>query len=410
MKRNSLQLGLKQNWKQFALLVIINAFVGGMIGMERSIFPQYAQEVFGIESKTAILSFITAFGITKALTNYLAGRLANQFGRKNLLLFGWILALPIPIILMNATSWDLVVLANILLGISQGLTWSSTVVMKIDLVGEKDRGFAMGLNEFAGYFAVGTIAFLSGYIAYHYGITPYPFYIGIFISVIGFLLTLFWVKDTRLFVKQEMSKDNSIQYKNIFLETTYRNKTLSAVTQAGLVNNLNDGMIWGLLPMLLVSMKYDTQDIGMITAIYPAVWGIGQLFTGRMSDLYSKNKMLFWGMLLQGISIMLIPMSEGFVMISIISVLLGLGTALVYPTFLSTLAQATSPQQRAENIGTFRLWRDLGYAFGAIISGISADLFGIEIAIYIVGLITIASSIIIKVRMPNTIKTEKHCT
>lgn len=407
MKSNIVQLGLKENWQQFTLLVIVNAFVGGMIGMERSIFPQYAQEVFGIESKTAILSFITAFGITKALTNYLTGRLANQFGRKNLLLVGWILALPIPIILMNATSWDLVVLANILLGISQGLTWSSTVVMKIDLVGEKERGFAMGLNEFAGYFAVGIIAFLSGYIAYHYGITPYPFYIGIFISVIGFLVTLFWVKDTRLFVKQEMSKNNSIQYKNIFLETTYINKTLSAVTQAGLVNNLNDGMIWGLLPMLLVSLKYDTQDIGMITAIYPTVWGLGQLFTGRMSDLYSKKKMLFWGMLLQGISIMLIPLSESFVMISIISVLLGLGTAFVYPTFLSALAQATSPQQRAESIGTFRLWRDLGYAFGAIISGISADLFGIEITIYIVGLITIASSIIIKVRMPNTIKTEK---
>lgn len=407
MKSNIVQLGLKENWQQFTLLVIVNAFVGGMIGMERSIFPQYAQEVFGIESKTAILSFITAFGITKALTNYLTGRLANQFGRKNLLLVGWILALPIPIILMNATSWDLVVLANILLGISQGLTWSSTVVMKIDLVGEKERGFAMGLNEFAGYFAVGIIAFLSGYIAYHYGITPYPFYIGIFISVIGFLVTLFWVKDTRLFVKQEMSKNNSIQYKNIFLETTYINKTLSAVTQAGLVNNLNDGMIWGLLPMLLVSLKYDTQDIGMITAIYPTVWGLGQLFTGRISDLYSKKKMLFWGMLLQGISIMLIPLSESFVMISIISVLLGLGTAFVYPTFLSALAQATSPQQRAESIGTFRLWRDLGYAFGAIISGISADLFGIEITIYIVGLITIASSIIIKVRMPNTIKTEK---
>lgn len=407
MKSNIVQLGLNENWQQFTLLVIVNAFVGGMIGMERSIFPQYAQEVFGIESKTAILSFITAFGITKALTNYLTGRLANQFGRKNLLLVGWILALPIPIILMNATSWDLVVLANILLGISQGLTWSSTVVMKIDLVGEKERGFAMGLNEFAGYFAVGIIAFLSGYIAYHYGITPYPFYIGIFISVIGFLVTLFWVKDTRLFVKQEMSKNNSIQYKNIFLETTYINKTLSAVTQAGLVNNLNDGMIWGLLPMLLVSLKYDTQDIGMITAIYPTVWGLGQLFTGRMSDLYSKKKMLFWGMLLQGISIMLIPLSESFVMISIISVLLGLGTAFVYPTFLSALAQATSPQQRAESIGIFRLWRDLGYAFGAIISGISADLFGIEITIYIVGLITIASSIIIKVRMPNTIKTEK---
>jgi len=410
MKSNIVQLGLKQNWKQFTLLVIVNAFVGGMIGMERSIFPQFAEEVFGIESKTAILSFITAFGITKALTNYVAGRFANQFGRRNLLLLGWMIALPIPFILINASNWNIVVLANILLGISQGLTWSSTVVMKIDLVGEKDRGFAMGLNEFAGYFSIGIIAFLSGYIAHNYGITPYPFYIGIFITIIGFILTLFWVKDTRIFVNQEMSKDNSVQYKNIFLETTYRNKTLSSVTQAGLVNNLNDGMIWGLLPMLLLSMKYDIQEIGMIVAIYPTVWGIGQLFTGKMSDIYSKKKMLFWGMLLQGIAIIFIPLSSSFFMLSIISVCLGLGTAFVYPTFLSAIAQVVNPQQRAESIGTFRLWRDLGYAFGAIISGISADLFGIEIAIFIVGIITIASSIIIKVRMPNSIKTEKLCT
>ncbi len=410
MKSEDIKLGLKENWKQFILLVMVNAFVGGMIGMERSIFPQFAQEVFGIESKTAILSFITAFGITKALANYVAGRFANQFGRKNLLLVGWIFALPIPIILMSATSWNLVVFANILLGISQGLTWSSTVVMKIDLVGEKDRGFAMGLNEFSGYLAVGSMAFLSGYLAHHFGITPYPFYIGIIISALGFLLTLFCVKDTRQFVKQEMSIDNSIQYKNIFLETTFKNKTLSSVTQAGLVNNLNDGMIWGLLPMLLFSMKYNTQDIGVIVAIYPTVWGIGQLFTGKMSDLFSKKKMLFWGMLLQGVAIMLIPLSEGFMMISFFSALLGLGTAFVYPTFLSTIAQSTSPQQRAESVGTFRLWRDMGYAFGAIISGISADLFGIEAAIYLVGVITIISSIIIKVRMPNAIKTDKLYT
>ncbi len=410
MKSNIVQLGLKQNWKQFTLLVIVNAFVGGMIGMERSIFPQFAEEVFGIESKTAILSFITAFGITKALTNYVAGRFANYLGRKNLLLLGWMIALPIPFILINASNWNIVVLANILLGISQGLTWSSTVVMKIDLVGEKDRGFAMGLNEFAGYFSIGIIAFLSGYIAHNYGITPYPFYIGIFISIFGFILTLVWVKDTRKFVKQETPSNSSQQLKNIFFETTFKNKTLSSVTQAGLVNNLNDGMIWGLLPIILISMNYNVQQIGMITSIYPIVWGIGQLFTGKMSDIYSKKKMLFWGMLLQGIAIIFIPLSSSFFMLSIISVCLGLGTAFVYPTFLSTIAQFTNPQQRAESIGTFRLWRDLGYAFGAVISGFTADLFGIDIAIYFVGSITIISSIIIKIRMPEIIKIKKLTT
>ena len=410
MKSNIVQLGLKKNWKQFTLLVIVNAFVGGMIGMERSIFPQFAEEVFGIASKTAILSFITAFGFTKALTNYLAGRFANHIGRKNLLLLGWMFALPIPFILINASNWNIVVLANILLGISQGLTWSSTVVMKIDLVGEKDRGFAMGLNEFAGYFSIGIIAFLSGYIAHNYGITPYPFYIGIFISIFGFILTLVWVKDTRKFVKQETPSNSSQQLKNIFFETTFKNKTLSSATQAGLVNNLNDGMIWGLLPIILISMNYNVQQIGMITSIYPIVWGIGQLFTGKMSDIYSKKKMLFWGMLLQGIAIIFIPLSSSFFMLSIISVCLGLGTAFVYPTFLSTIAQFTNPQQRAESIGTFRLWRDLGYAFGAVISGFTADLFGIDIAIYFVGSITIISSIIIKIRMPEIIKIKKLTT
>lgn len=400
MKTNTTKLGLKENWKQFTILVIVNVFVGGMIGMERTIIPKFAEIEFGIASKTAILSFIIAFGITKAITNYFTGKLANRFGRKNLLLFGWILAIPIPFILIYAESWNWVIFANILLGISQGLTWSSTVVMKIDLVGEKDRGLAMGLNEFAGYFAVGLVAFLSGYIAQKYGITPYPFYLGIGISIIGFLLTLFFVKDTRVFAHQENTTNRTEKLDNIFLETTFKNKTLSAITQAGLVNNLNDGMIWGLLPIVLLSLNYDSQNIGIITAIYPTVWGFGQLVTGKMSDVYSKKKMLFWGMLLQGIAILFIPFAAAFYQLAAISAFLGLGTALVYPTFLSAIAQATTPHQRAESIGTFRLWRDLGYAIGAIISGITADLFGVNYAIVLIGVITIVSSLIIEIRMP----------
>lgn len=402
-----IKLGLKENWKQFTLLVIVNAFVGGMIGMERTIFPQFAELEFGIASKTAILSFITAFGITKAIANYYTGRLANKFGRKNLLLFGWLIAIPVPFILIFATNWSWVIFANMLLGISQGLTWSSTVVMKIDLVGEKDRGIAMGLNEFSGYFAVGIIAFLTGYIANKYGITPYPFYIGIFISIAGFILTLLWVKDTRMFVHKESVTDNTAQLNNVFLETTFKNKTLSSVTQAGLINNLNDGMIWGLLPIVLLSLNYNNENIGIITAIYPTVWGIGQLFTGKMSDHYSKKAMLFWGMLLQGLAILLIPYSSSFYALAFISAILGLGTALVYPTFLSTIAQATNPKQRAESIGTFRLWRDLGYAFGAVISGITADMFGVEYGILLIGGLTVVSSFIIKFRMPNQIQSSK---
>ena len=402
--KNPLQLGLKENWKQFAILVIVNAFVGGMIGMERSIFPQFAKLEFGVVSKTAILSFITAFGITKAIANYFTGKLANKYGRKKLLLLGWLIAIPIPFILIHAPNWNWVIFANVLLGISQGLTWSSTVVMKIDLVGEKNRGFAMGLNEFAGYFSVGVVAFLTGYVANTYGITPYPFYIGIFISIAGFILTAVWVKDTRVFAQKESAMCNTPQLGNVFLETTCSNKTLSSVTQAGLINNLNDGMIWGLLPILLLSLNFNNGQIGVITAIYPAVWGIGQLFTGKMSDHFAKKKMLFWGMLLQGVAILFIPVTSQFYGLVFISAVLGLGTALVYPTFLSTIAYVTSPKQRAESIGTFRLWRDLGYAFGAIISGITADFLGIEYAILLIGGLTIISALIIKFRMPAHIK------
>ena len=392
-------LGLKENWIQFTILVIVNAFVGGMVGLERTIFPKFAELEFGVASKTAILSFIMAFGITKAITNYFTGKLANKYGRKNLLILGWIFALPIPFILMNATHWNWVIFANILLGINQGLTWSSTVVMKIDLVGEKDRGFAMGINEFAGYFAVGVVAFLTGIVAQNYGITPYPFYIGIGISIIGLLLSILFVNDTRNFVNQEQKIDTKNNLENVFLETTFKDKNLSAITQAGLVNNLNDGMIWGLLPILLFDLKFDTKSIGIIAAVYPTVWGIGQLFTGKMSDLYSKKKMLFWGMLMQGFAIISIIYTAGFLNLIFIAAILGFGTALVYPTFLSAIASTTTPTQRAESIGVFRLWRDLGYAIGAILSGIIADIWGIEYAIISIGMITIFSSLIIQFRM-----------
>lgn len=395
------KLGLKENWQQFTLLVIVNAFVGGMVGLERSIIPQLAENEFGISSKSAILSFIVAFGFTKAIANYFTGRLANKLGRRNLLIIGWVLALPIPILLIYADSWAWVIFANILLGISQGLTWSSTVVMKIDLVGDKQRGLAMGINEFAGYLAVGIVAFLTGFIAENYGIRPYPFYIGIAISIIGLLLSIFWVADTSLFVAKEAQTSKVENTEGVFWTTTIKNKTLSSVTQAGLINNLNDGMIWGLLPILLIQIGFDYKNIGIITAIYPTIWGIGQLVTGKLSDIYSKKKMLFWGMFLQGIAIALLISTINFYVLAILAALLGIGTALVYPTFLSTIAQHTNPNQRAESLGAFRFWRDMGYAIGAIISGITADLFGISTAIFLISFLTILSALVIQVRMPN---------
>jgi len=395
-----IKLGLKENWQQFTLLVIVNAFVGGMVGLERTILPELAAEKFGIASKIAILSFITAFGITKAAANFFMGKLANRFGRRNLLLTGWILALPIPFILIYAQNWEQIVLANILLGLSQGLSWSSTVIMKIDLAGEKDRGLAMGLNEFAGYAAVGLIAFVSGYIAHRFGITPYPFYIGIFLSVTGLLLTLFWIRDTASHVAQESRSSDMKPLKHVFLDTSFRNRTLSSITQAGLINNLNDGMIWGLLPLLLLSLQYHSGQAGIITAVYPTVWGIGQLFTGKMADKYSQKAMLFGGMLLQGLAILLLPFAHEFWLLIALAAILGIGTALVYPTFLTAIARITTPAQRAESIGSFRLWRDLGYAAGAIISGIVADAFGISAAIILIGVLTIVSSLVIQFRMP----------
>lgn len=393
--------GLDKNIAQFSLLVLVNAFVGGMVGMERSILPQWAEEQFNLASNLAVLSFIIAFGLTKAIANYYTGRLANRYGRKRLLVVGWIVALPVPLLLLFAPTWNWVILANTLLGISQGFTWSSTVIMKIDLVGERNRGFAMGLNEFAGYFAVGVVAFATAIIAAHYGVKPYPFYLGLAIALLGLIVSLFWIHDTRQFVHHEIKSWKGPRLSNVFWDTCLKNKTLSSVTQAGLVNNLNDGMIWGLLPLFLLTVQFNITQIGLISGIYPTVWGISQLFTGRMADHFSKKGMLFWGMFLQALAIIVLPFGSKISFFIGISVVLGFGTALVYPTFLTSIAQATHPFQRAESIGTFRLWRDLGYPVGAILSGIVADVFGLNSAIFLVGIITLISALIIHLRMPS---------
>lgn len=394
------QFGIRKNWKQYVLFLMISAFTGSMVGLERSIFPEYAEQGFGISSKSAILSFIIAFGIAKAIANFYTGRFANIYGRKKLLVFGWLLALPVPLILIYAPSWGWVVFANILLGFNQGFAWSSTIVMTIDLVGENNRGLATGLNEFAGYFSVGAMAVVSGYIASVYGVSPYPFYLGIAISITALTISFFWIKDTLELVEQEKVKSHKVEMGSVFWEMTFKNKTLSSVTQGGLVNNLNDGMIWGLLPILLASMNYSTEGIGAIVGIYPMMWGIGQIFTGRMGDHYDKKKMLFWGMLVQGLVIVYMPFAQHYVTLIVLAVLLGLGTALVYPTFMTTIADVTTPMQRAESLGTFRMWRDFGYAIGAIISGITADLFGVEAAMVLVGLMTVSSAVVIHYRMP----------
>jgi len=394
-----IKLGLKENLKQFTLLVIVNGFVGGMVGLERSILPEIAEKDFAIAAKTAILSFIIVFGIVKAITNYYTGTLADKFGRKKLLVAGWLVAIPVPFILMFASSWNWIIAANILLGINQGLAWSSTVVMKIDLVGEKQRGLAMGINEFAGYIAVALVAFLTGWIAGEYGLRPYPFYTGIVLVILGLFVSIFLIKDTRHHVAKEATTNIIPRLKNIFWDTTWKNKNLGTVTQAGLINNLNDGMAWGIFPILLASKGFSINEIGIVTAVYPAVWGIGQLFTGAMADKFCKKDMLYMGMFLQAIALIVLIWANTMLHFVLLSSVLGWGTAMVYPTFLATIAENTNPQDRAKSIGIFRLWRDLGYAIGAILTGIIADLISINASIIFIGLLTFASAFIILYRM-----------
>jgi MFS family permease len=399
MSKNEIKLGLKENWKQFTLLLVINAFVGGMVGLERTILPKLAEEEFQIVVPSLILSFIIVFGFVKAIANYFTGRFADRIGRKNLLIIGWLFAVPIPFILIYANHWNWVIFANVLLGINQGLTWSSTVVMKIDLVGKHQRGLAMGLNESFGYFSIALVAFSTGWIAAEYGVRPYPFYQGIAFVLLGLLLSVFLVKDTVHHVNVEEQSSSIKLLKNIFWDTTWKDNNLGSISQAGFVNNLNDGMIWGVLPIVLSNRLFSIKDIAIIVAVYPAVWGIGQLITGKLSDHYNKKKMLAIGMLLQAFALIAMFYVSSFVWYVFLAFLIGVGTAIVYPTFLSAMADYTNPSQRAQSIGIFRFWRDSGYAFGAILSIIIASFFDIELSLIVIGLITLISSIIIKIRM-----------
>jgi len=403
------KLGIRANLGQFALLVVVNGFVGAMIGMERSILPAIAEQEFALAAKSAVLSFIVVFGLSKALTNYLAGRLGDRFGRKPVLVAGWLIATPVPFMLMWAPSWTWVLVANLLLGVSQGLTWSTTVIMKIDLAGPQRRGLAMGLNEFAGYFAVAGSALATGWIAARYGLRPEPFWLGVGFVAIGLGLSALVVRETRghVAVEVRLAASETIlepppSAREVFWRTTLRDRELSSVTQAGLVNNLNDGMAWGLFPMLFAAAAMTLEQIGALAAIYPATWGLAQLFTGAWSDRVGRKWLIASGMFLQAIAIVLVVVAQGFATFAGAAVLLGLGTAMVYPTLLAAIADVAHASWRASAVGVYRLWRDLGYAIGALLAGLVADWLGLRPAMLVVAAITFGSGTIVALRMRET--------
>lgn len=406
LPRKHIQLGLRANWRQFSLLVLVNAFVGAMVGMERSILPALAEQEFKLVAHTAILAFIVVFGVTKALTNYVAGRFSDRYGRKLILVAGWLIATPVPFLLMWAPSWNWILLANALLGISQGLTWSTTVIMKIDLAGPEKRGTAMGINEFAGYFAVGGAALLTGWLAARYGLRPQPFYPGVVFVLAGLLLSVLAVRETHAHARHEAAGQQARidvpSQKDIFRKVSWRDPNLSSVSQAGLVNNLNDGMAWGLFPLVFAAAGMNLAQIGTLAAIYPAVWGICQLFTGALSDRIGRKVLIVVGMWTQAAGIALIAVTTAFTSFVIGAVLLGIGTAMVYPTLLAAIGDVVHPAWRASAVGVYRLWRDLGYAVGALLSGVAADLFGIGAAMWFVAALTFASGAVSAMRMAET--------
>jgi MFS family permease len=402
-------LGLRANWEQFSLLVLVNAFVGAMVGMERSILPALAETEFGLAAHTAMLSFIVVFGISKALTNYLAGRLSDAYGRKAILVGGWVLAVPVPFLLMWAPDWHWILAANLFLGISQGLTWSTTVIMKIDLAGPEKRGTAMGINECAGYFAVAAAAWATGWIAANYGLRPQPFYLGVAFVALGLLSSALLVRETIHHVRAEASQPCTaslpppMSQRTIFIRTSFTDHDLSSISQAGMVNNLNDGMAWGLFPVLFAAAGMSLPQIGALAAIYPMVWGICQLGTGILSDRIGRKHLITLGMWLQAAGIAVVAVSRQFTGFALGSVLLGLGTAMVYPTLLAAIGDVVHPSYRASTVGVYRLWRDLGYAIGALLAGLIADAWGLTSAVFTVAALTFASGVIVAFRMRETI-------
>ena len=409
--KEKISLGLRENWQQFSLLVLVNMMVGGMVGLERTVVPLVGTEEFHIQSDVVVFSFIIAFGVVKAFTNLISGVLADKYTRKKVLIWGWLVGLPVPFILAFAPSWNWILFANVLLGISQGLAWSMTVNIKVVLVGKENRGLAMGLNEAAGYGAVGLTALLTGYLASYYGLRPQPFYIGIAYTIVGLLLSIFVVRDTRKFAQLEaiqVSTDETAHKPNlwwVFKETSFKNKNLFSVSQAGMINNLNDGMSWGVFPLLFMSMGVGLEGIGWIKAIYPVVWGLGQIVTGPLADKIGRKPLIVWGMLVQVLGHIIIgfewfePLTSGLIG----SIFLGIGTAMVYPALLAAVSDTANPTWRASSLGVYRFWRDMGYAIGALMAGIVGSFFGLEWAVHIAGFITLISGIIVWIRMKETI-------
>ncbi|VVE50871.1 MFS transporter [Pandoraea cepalis] len=404
------RLGLRENLGQFSLLLLVNAFVGAMVGQERSILPAIAEQDFHIAAKAAILSFIVVFGVTKALTNYFAGRLSDRFGRRHVLVAGWLVAVPVPFALMWAPDWNWMVAANVLLGVSQGLTWSTTVIMKIDLVGPRQRGLAMGLNECSGYLAVAGSALATGWIAAHFALRPEPFYPGVVYVAAGLLLSVLVVRETRGHVTHElrahhraMAGETRLTQGEIFRRTSLTDRNLSSVSQAGLVNNLNDGMAWGLFPLVFAAAGMSLAQIGILAAVYPAVWGITQIFTGALSDQIGRKWLIVYGMWLQAMGIATIALTARYLVFGLGAVSLGIGTAMVYPTLLAAIGDVADPAWRASAVGVYRLWRDLGYAVGALLAGFTADLFGVAAAMWLVAALTFLSGAIAAVRMRETL-------
>ncbi|NIK73251.1 putative MFS family arabinose efflux permease [Thermonema lapsum] len=397
--KRELHLGLKQNARQFALLVFVNMLVGAVLGVERSVLPLMAQTRMGVASYTALLLFIAVFGFAKAMTNYWMGKNANRYGRKPLLLLGWGLALPIPWLLMYAASWQWVLLANLFLGMSQGIAWTSTVIMKIDLAGHKQRGLAMGLNEFAGYVAVGVASWVAARVAEQHGWEA-TFWLTLGLTGMGLFLSWIGVRDTTAFVhlEEKATATLSLPWK----EKT-RRRIVGAVVQGGFFNNLNDGVLWGLLPLWLAQRYEGLEDIGLLVGLYPAVWGVGQLFTGPMADYLPKRPVLWGGMFLQGISILGLTVAASTPLLVIALLGLGIGTAMVYPTFLATIAGVVSAYARARYLGVYRLWRDLGYVGGALLSGWLADSWSLELAFWVVGGLTLASAVFLRLRLPDNL-------
>jgi len=403
------RLGLRENLGQFSLLVLINAFVGAMVGLERTILPSIGEQDFHLAAKTAVLSFICVFGVAKALTNYLAGRFADRFGRKQVLVGGWLVATPVPFLLMWAPSWGWVLFANALLGVSQGLTWSTTVIMKIDLVGPQQRGLAMGLNEFAGYVAVALTALATGYLAARHGLRPEPFYLGVGFVVLGLASSALLVKETKehLVVESrllgELAPGDVPTPRQVFWRTTLFDRNLSSVSQAGLVNNMNDGMVWGLFPLLFAAAGTSLSRIGALAALYPGTWGVAQLVTGAWSDRVGRKWLIASGMATQAIGLVVVVLSSSFVGFAVGAVLLGLGTAMVYPTLLAAVGDVAHPAWRASAVGVYRLWRDLGYAIGALLAGLTADALGLPAAIWLIAGLTLASALTVVLRMSETL-------